>query len=607
MATTKTKSPAAHNGRPKTTDRKPATRADAPDAQAEEGLVASMDASQIADLQGKIEAINRVQAVIEFKLDGTILTANENFLSTVGYRLDEIRGRHHRMFVDDEHAESSEYKAFWAALNRGEYQAAEYKRFGKGGREVWIQASYNPVFNPDGELFKVVKFATDVTRQKLQNAEYEGKVEAIGKAQAVIEFKLDGTILTANENFLSTVGYRLDEIRGRHHRMFVDDEHAESSEYKAFWAALNRGEYQAAEYKRFGKGGREVWIQATYNPILDLNSTPFKVVKFATDVTEQVRGRQRLQESVDAMLVVVNAAAEGDLTRPIDVEGEDAIGQMAEGLRQFLDNLRGNIGRIAENAELLAAAAEEMTSTSEQMGANAEETSAQAATVASATEQVDKNVQTVASGTEQMSASIREVAGNANEAARIASEAVAAAGRTNEIVGKLGESSVEIGNVIKVITSIAQQTNLLALNATIEAARAGEAGKGFAVVANEVKELAKQTAQATEDIGQKIETIQDDTQGAVHAIGQIGEIIDQINAIQGTIASAVEEQTATTSEISRNVSEVATGSAEIAQNITGVAQAAEETTGGVSEVQRAAGEVAKMATALQEIVARFRK
>jgi methyl-accepting chemotaxis protein len=281
-----------------------------------------------------------------------------------------------------------------------------------------------------------------------------------------------------------------------------------------------------------------------------------------------------LRVKVDSILEVVNAASRGDLTREMTIKGTDSVGQMADGLAKFFGTLRGNVTKIAQTAQALAAASQELTAVSQQMAANAEETATQANVASAAAEQVSSNVTTVSTATEEMGASIKEIAKSANEAAKVATSAVKVAQNTNATVAKLGESSAEIGNVIKVITSIAQQTNLLALNATIEAARAGEAGKGFAVVANEVKELAKQTAKATEDISRKIEAIQGDTKGAVEAIAQIGKIINQINDIQNTIAGAVEEQTATTSEIGRNVGEAAKGSSEIAQNITGVAQAA---------------------------------
>jgi methyl-accepting chemotaxis protein len=516
---------------------------------------------ELLTLRGQLAALDKSQAVIEFEMDGTIITANDNFLNALGYRLDEVQGQHHRMFVEPSFATSREYQQFWSDLRAGKYQAAEYKRIGKHGKEVWIQASYNPILGPDGKPFKVVKYATDTTDAKLKNADYAGQLAAIGKAQAVIEFELDGTIRTANENFLSTLGYRLDEIQGKHHRMFVEPAFAQSREYQQFWLDLGAGKYQAAEYKRLGKGGKEIWIQASYNPILDMNGTPFKVVKHATDITDRIRQQERLKHLLT---------------------------------------------QISAHADTLASSAEELTAVSTQMGANAEETSAQANVVSAASEQVSRNVQTVATGTEEMGASIREIAKNAADAAKVASQAVRVADTTNNTVSKLGESSAEIGKVIKVITSIAQQTNLLALNATIEAARAGEAGKGFAVVANEVKELAKETAKATEDISQKIEAIQGDTRGATQAIGEISAIINQINDISGTIASAVEEQTATANEISRNVTEAARGTAEIAQNITGVAQAARSTSDGASDSQNASSGLARLASELQQLVSGFK-
>jgi methyl-accepting chemotaxis protein len=249
---------------------------------------------KIRDLEARVSALDKSQAVIEFKMDGTIVTANENFLNVTGYRLDEIRGRHHSLFVDQAFKDSAEYRRFWENLNAGQYQAAEYKRLGKGGREVWLQASYNPIFDANGKPCGVVKYATDISAQKKALEEYnvtvrdlESKVNALDKSQAVIEFKMDGTIVSANDNFLNVLGYRLEEIQGKHHSIFVEPDYKNSLDYRQFWETLNAGQYQAAEYKRIAKGGREIWIQGSYNPVCDSNGKPYKVVKYATDITEQ--------------------------------------------------------------------------------------------------------------------------------------------------------------------------------------------------------------------------------------------------------------------------------------------------------------------------------
>lgn len=463
-----------------------------------------------------------------------------------------------------------------------------------------------------------------IIAQEKINLEVAGQMSAINRSQAVIEFDLQGNILNANENFLKTVGYTLDEIKGRHHSMFATESYRNSAEYREFWPHLAKGNYVSGEFERVGKGGKPIWIQASYNTIFGPDGKPARIVKFASDTTatklamvekerlekeaveRELTHAEELKKNVEQILEVVNAAAEGDLTREIRVQGNDAIGQMGGALNRFFSDLRDSIASIAENANSLAGASEEMSAVGMQMSSNAEETSTQANVVSAASEQVSMNVQTVSTGVEEMNAAIREIAKNASDAARVSQQAVSVANTTNDTIAKLGDSSVEIGKVVKVITSIAEQTNLLALNATIEAARAGEAGKGFAVVANEVKELAKETAKATEDISLKIDTIQNDTEGAVQAIREISDVINQINDISSTIASAVEEQTATANEMGRNVGEAARGASEIAQNITSVASAAESTTQGASNSQQAASEMSRMASDLQQLVNRFK-
>jgi PAS domain S-box-containing protein len=249
----------------------------------------STDTLEISTYKAINNAINKSQGTIEFNMDGTIITANDNFLNVLGYTLKEVKGKHHRMFCEEAYAKSPEYKKFWEKLNRGEFDSGEYKRIGKKGQATYIQASYNPIFDLNGKPMKVLKIATDMTQQRLMNAEFEGKMSAIDKSQATIEFNMDGTIITANDNFLNVLGYTLKEVKGKHHRMFCEEAYVESSEYKKFWEKLNRGEFDSGTYKRIGKNGQATYIQASYNPILNLNGKPMKVLKIATDVTEQKR------------------------------------------------------------------------------------------------------------------------------------------------------------------------------------------------------------------------------------------------------------------------------------------------------------------------------
>jgi methyl-accepting chemotaxis protein len=323
------------------------------------------------EADGKIAAIGRAQAIIEFNMDGTIVTANDNFLNAVGYSLPEIQGKHHSMFLEPADRENAAYREFWAALNRGNFQAAEYKRLGKGGREVWILATYNPIIDESGKPFKVVKFATDVTKQKMLAADNTGQLEAIAKSQAVIEFRMDGNIIKANQNFLDAVGYTLPEIQGRHHSMFVDPSERKSAAYTDFWARLNRGEYQAAEYRRIGKGGKEIWIQASYNPILDLNGKPFKVVKYATDTSMQAIGRMKAERARTLIEAVAAGSEEMNASiREISetmvksrrtalaaverVEAADTQAQRLNSAAQAMGGIIELIGNITSQINLLA-------------------------------------------------------------------------------------------------------------------------------------------------------------------------------------------------------------------------------------------------------------
>jgi methyl-accepting chemotaxis protein len=505
-----------------------------------------------SDTDATLAALSRSQALIEFSPDGTVLTANENFLAAMGYTLDEIAGKHHRIFVEPDYAHSPAYADFWRRLGQGEYDAAEYKRLGKGGREVWIQASYNPVLDKSGAVVKVVKIATDVTTQKLAATDIRSQMDAISRVQAVIEFKLDGTILTANENFCRAMGYGLDEIVGRHHRMFVDPAYAQSAEYHEFWETLRRGEFRSAEYRRLGKGGREVWIQASYNPILDLNGKPYKVVKFATDATDATARK----EAVKVLGEQLGKLAEGDLTATIDSAFQGDLEKVRQAYNGTVNRMMDIVGRLrAASAQLKTATGEILS------GANdlADRTTKQAAAV-----------EQTSAALEQLTSTVSENAAratSATEKARLVSATASATNgvmaQANDAMERISSSSTKISNIIGLIDDIAFQTNLLALTASVEAARAGDAGKGFAVVAVEVRRLAQSAASASADVKALIEEssaevltgsrrVSEATQKVTSMLDSINEnetLIEQITRSTGEQASALREVQAAVKQV----------------------------------------------------------
>jgi len=485
------------------------------------------------DADSKLAALDKSQAIIEFRPDGSIITANKNFLNFMGYTLDEVRGFSHDLFIEPAVRSTSTYQDFWNALRQGESKTAEFRRIGKGGREVWIQGTYNPVLDRSGRVSKVVKFAIDITAQKLRGLDLDGQLAALHRSQAIIAFTPEGTIIDANANFLTTLGYCLEEIKGRHHSIFVAESERSAEAYRAFWAGLAHGDYQAAEYRRIAKDGSEVFIQGTYNPITDADGRVLKVVKFATDVTEQVHRRQRRAEAQQAI-------------------GTD------------LDAIGHSVGEVTR----------------------------QTTEAASTAGSVSNDIQAVAAGAEELSASVGEISQQVSRAAQIASEAVQQTERTGTIVSGLSVQAAQIGDVVALIQGIAAQTNLLALNATIEAARAGSAGKGFAVVASEVKALAEQTARATDQIRGQIVATQTATREAVTAIEAIQSTIRTLNDVSGAIAAAVEEQSAVTREMSGNMQTASQGVTTIANSMDMIAQASEQVNSATLQVREAARSVA---------------
>jgi methyl-accepting chemotaxis protein len=372
------------------------------------------------------------------------------------------------MFVDPAEVASPAYAECWRNLAAGKFDSRQYKRIAKGGREIWIEASYNPVFK-GGKPYKVVKFATDVTAQKLKSAEDAGKLDALSRAQAVIEFTPAGEILTANDNFLNTLGYGLSEIQGKHHSMFCEREYTASEDYRRFWQRLAGGEFVADEFLRIGKGGKKVYIQASYNPIFDMNGKVFKVVKFATDVTGRVN-------NVDQLAAAMLALSEGDLTQNVANPFIPALEKLRLDFNGAASKLRSAMQTVAENASAIAAGTAQIRSASDDLSKRTEQQAASVEETAAALEEITTTVADSSHRAQEAGELVAKTRDNAERSGTVVRNAV-------DAMGKIEASSSEIGNIIGVIDEIAFQTNLLALNAGVEAARAGDAGKGFAVVA----------------------------------------------------------------------------------------------------------------------------
>jgi len=633
----------------------------------EEEMSAAEKLEMKESLEDVVEAIDRAQAVIELDLDGCILKANDNFLQTTGYTQEEILSKHHSIFCSEENASSFEYKQMWEKLRRGEYVTGEFKRKAKNGRDIFVIATYNPIIGKDGKPYKIIAFATDITQTKV---ELQARIDIMNLTSIVSEGDLKGDILNVNDKYCEVSQYSREELIGQPHNI-TRHEDMDKSVFKEMWSTIGRGKIFRGVVKNKAKDGTPYYVDACIAPIMGRNGKPIKYIGVRYDITELSLERESMKgilRAIDSSFIYQEfdpsegflkanknfeetlGYDESDLKEKKDKSfySKDVLqsglydriwsdlraGKSYSGLIEKIKKdgtsvwlqavyapVTDEMGRvqkiimiatdvtmqknmmvsIEETASALASASAQLTATASQMLSTAEKTSSESKIASDSAEDVALGVQAVAANIEEMIASIKEISRSTSESSQMAKMTLEKAHESNATILKLGASSQEIGDVIKVISSIAQQTNLLALNATIEAARAGEAGRGFAVVANEVKELAKQTAKATDDITYKISAIQNDTKGAVEAISGISQAVEKLNGISGIIAAAVEEQTATTNEISRVVAQAKVGVENIAGTVKGVSEAATESHASSEQTLCASKGLAELAEKLSVI------
>lgn len=496
-----------------------------------------------------LEALGLSFAIIEFTSEGRVLTANPSFCAAVGYDLSEIVGREHAMFLEEGETQSEAYRRFWADLRTSGFKSGEFKRRRKDGSPLWIRASYSPVLDRAGKVVKVVKLALDVTAEKIAAAENQSLLTAIDRSQAIIQFSLDGIILEANDNFLNAVGYRRDEIVGHHHRMFAEPLYAKSEEYRRFWGCLSAGEFFSGEFRRLGKGGREVWLQAQYNPVFDADGRVAKVVKIATDLTERMRQVTLVTENLQSL-------SEGDLRVRIGETLMPSLDPLRTAFNASAEALNRTLLVVAEATKMVNSGGDEIAGNADDLARRTEQQAASLEETAAALDEITTAVTRTASGAQHANAVVERASRHAEQSRDVVESAV-------EAMGGIEQSSDQISKIIGVIDEIAFQTNLLALNAGVEAARAGEAGRGFAVVAQEVRALAQRSAEAAREIKSLIAASSQNVERGVSLVGGAGaalrEILVQIGEIEGLMAdisASAQEQASSLGHVSSAVGEM---------------------------------------------------
>jgi methyl-accepting chemotaxis protein len=542
-----------------------------------------------ADYEGQITAISKSQGVVEVDLEGFILKANQVYLDMLGYNESELIGKHVSKVLDATFASSDAYKSLWSRLVKGGVDAGQYKRIAKDGHEVWIQASYNPIYDLKGKPFKIVNYTIDITEQKIIAADNAGQISGIHKTQGVIEFDLTGKVLSVNEIFANVTGYSEKEILGNHHSMFVEASYKNSHEYKVFWDALRKGEAQIGQVKRLAKDDKTLWMQAIYNPILDMNDKPFKVVNYATDITEQYKNAAILAEAVEETKIIIESAKAGDLSSRVPLEGKTgSIASLCDGVNALMDKMTEIIIQVREAGETINTAAGEISSGNNDLS--------------SRTEQQASSLEETAASMEELASTVKNNAENAKQANQLSVAASGVAVQGGKVVNKvvktmsdINESAKKIEDIISVIDGIAFQTNILALNAAVEAARAGEQGRGFAVVAGEVRNLAQRSSSAAKEIKELITDSVNKTADGTRLVEDAGKTMDEI-------VTSVQRVTDIMAEITAASSEQSTGIDQVNQAITSMDEVTQQNAALVEQAAAASESLVEQSSNLMETV-----